>query len=733
MHPAALHHLLSSATALLLVAAGLLATASPAAAANALPWRFTTVSESFALTAGSSTGRVLTCPAGFRPVWGGVAPTASSPSNHGIRRYLEYTDPPTGTYHIGLRNSYGAGGPTASIKIVVHCVWAASLGSITYVSQTFARNAATGHAGGTVTCPGGYRVMTGGADWANADATRSIDYSSPLLDGSNNATSWYAAGQSPTSGDTLFVEAYCIESGYLGSQVISTGLSATAGFSGQDLSAGASCPVDYRILTAGAVPAGTTFPFQDRGWAWASGPADPRTWSAAATLVSGDQLEVVAVCIPASKPTVSISPQPASPSSSNSAAVGYLGSDPTGESTVASCHLDGQSSFSCASGSTYPFDNLSDGSHTFSATVTNESGASTTASYSWDVDTVAPTIADLTPASSPSVTGPLTISFSEDVTGVDATSITVHGQASNADVAGTVSSPNAHTATWRPTGTLLAGETYRVSFSGAIHDIAGNALSATFADRRTSTIVDNTSVALQRLWDRDASTKASGGAFIVERLAGSRAELTFTASAGQTVSVYGLRMSDGGYADVYLDGVKKARASFYAASTGRARAYLSGGLTGGRHTISIRPTGTRPTASSGAWVRVDNVVVGAAITQETALKQSFRTVASASAFDGSYAQIGGKSGDTTPAQFRLTAVGSGLRIYATKSTSSGSARVYVDGVLKATINLHAASTVNKALVYSTTFALGVHAIRIEAVGTSSGASSSVNLDRITLN
>ena len=59
--------------------------------------------------------------------------------------------------------------------------------------------------------------------------------------------------------------------------------------------------------------------------------------------------------------------------------------------------------------------------------------------------------------------------------------------------------------------------------------------------------------------------------------------------------------------------------------------------------------------------------------------------------------------------------------------------MYVDGVLKATINLNSASTVYKALVYSTTFALAKRVIRIDAVGTSTGTASSVNLDRITIN
>ena len=52
---------------------------------------------------------------------------------------------------------------------------------------------------------------------------------------------------------------------------------------------------------------------------------------------------------------------------------------------------------------------------------------------------------------------------------------------------------------------------------------------------------------------------------------------------------------------------------------------------------------------------------------------------------------------TTPAQSRLTLVGAGFKLYATKSPGSGKARVYVDGVLKATINLNAASTADKSL------------------------------------
>jgi hypothetical protein len=59
--------------------------------------------------------------------------------------------------------------------------------------------------------------------------------------------------------------------------------------------------------------------------------------------------------------------------------------------------------------------------------------------------------------------------------------------------------------------------------------------------------------------------------------------------------------------------------------------------------------------------------------------------------------------------------------------------VTVDGVVKATIDLYSPSTVYKALVYSGTIPLGQHLIRVEAVGTSTGANSSINVDRITIN
>ena len=54
---------------------------------------------------------------------------------------------------------------------------------------------------------------------------------------------------------------------------------------------------------------------------------------------------------------------------------------------------------------------------------------------------------------------------------------------------------------------------------------------------------------------------------------------------------------------------------------------------------------------------------------------------------------------------------------ATKTTTSGSAQVWIDGTLAATINLHASKTLYKQLVYHRDFgAIGTHTIEIRSLG-----------------
>ena len=188
--------------------------------------------------------------------------------------------------------------------------------------------------------------------------------------------------------------------------------------------------------------------------------------------------------------------------------------------------------------------------------------------FDWVIDATVPVIANHTPTTGASLSGPHTITFSEPVQGVTTSSVIVHAESANVNIPGTIARPSSLDRDVDAEGPR-PGRDLSLSFSTAIHDVAGNPLTATFFNVRTLTTLENTAKALQRSWDVDSRTIASGDHYIVSRLAGSRAELTFNATAGQTVSVYGIRLPDGGYADVYPRRGQEGTPSFYAATATR--------------------------------------------------------------------------------------------------------------------------------------------------------------------
>jgi hypothetical protein len=76
-----------------------------------------------------------------------------------------------------------------------------------------------------------------------------------------------------------------------------------------------------------------------------------------------------------------------------------------------------------------------------------------------------------------SMIGPLVVSFSEPVTGVDATSVRLRDTVTTALVPGQVTfDPATATATWRPLVPLYPGRMYRAEVTSAIADAVGNKL-----------------------------------------------------------------------------------------------------------------------------------------------------------------------------------------------------------------------------------------------------------------
>jgi hypothetical protein len=273
-----------------------------------------------------------------------------------------------------------------------------------------------------------------------------------------------------------------------------------------------------------------------------------------------------------------------------------------------------------------------------------------------------------------------------------------------------------------------------VTATSAITDLATNPLPQKAFDVRVSRFVENTSTALREYWDRDSSGSASGGGYAESGAKGSTVEWRLNATPGQTASLYGVRQPGGGYGEVWVDGLKKATVSFYAASTAwKVPLYKTPALPAGGHTVMVRVLGTKPSASTGTSVFVDYLQVGATLVQETAAKFAFRraTTATTSASGGSYHVVTHRtSGDTggTPS-YALTFKGTGVRLYVTRWTGAGPARIYVDGVLKKTTTLTSASTQYRYLAYSGSGLTSArHTIKVVCPGTSSGSTSGVGID-----
>lgn len=708
------------ATATALVAGSLVA-ATPAQAVME-PWRWVRVDQTVNIPALSDAEIAVPCPAGYVPVTGGW-----HSSNNAVWLKRHYADRFTNNYVLLIHNW------TNTVRPVYPTAWCAhadDVGGIVWVSNDFTE--VNNRAGGTTTCPEGYGVIAGGADWYTF-GDRHVEYSGPTPAGDG----WFASGTSAAVNDTLAIEVGCIPDAALQGEQVVTAVTDVG--SNTDVVRTASCPAGMRVLTGGgwAGPSGTSQ--RDtayRGDMYRSVAGNAWSWSAGAIVTAGSRFTSIALCIPQSIPVVTLTQVPPKLHTSGSGTFAFTASDPAGEALTYGCAIG--VSVPCSPGQV-SFGPLTDGAKTLIVSATNAEGRLTSQTYQFVIDTTSPTVVDRSPLTTAGINQQFTMTFSEPVTGVGATTVQVFAAGSSTPVPGTVSaSPSpasATSATWTPRAKLLPGQTYTVQLGTAIQDAAGWPLTPPEWEVRADVVVENTSAAVVESWDRDESAKASGGRFIENRTAGSRASLTFTAPASGEVSLYGIRRPAGGYGDIYLDGVRKAKASFYGARTKRARVFHHTGLKpGSTHTLEVRVLGTKPRASKGTWVALDSVSLGAKTRQETALKQSFRRVAAGGASGGSYDTVAHAArGDTggVPA-YTLKFRGTSIAVRAVLSPSAGKAAIYVDGALKKTVSLRSAGAAHDVEVFSLQLSDAVHTVKVVPLGTRTGAASFVGVDRFVV-
>lgn len=715
--------LLAVVMSLSLSIAALVATEAPAGTAVVAPWRWARVDQTVNIPAFSDGDIAIgPCPAGYIALTGGW----HSPNN-AVWLKRHYSD--HGSNYVLMIHNW-----TPDVRPVYPTAWCAhadDVGPIIWMSDNIPE--VNNRAGGTVVCPDNYGVVAGGADWFTF-GDRHVDFSGPTPAGDG----WFASGTSAATNDTLAIEAGCVPNALLAGEQVVTAASDVA--SNADVVKAPMCPAGTRVLTGGgwAGPSGTNIrDITARGSIYRSVASTYSTWSAAATVTGGSRFTAIVLCIPQSIPNVAITQVPPALSTSSSGTFTFTASDPAGESLQFGCSIGG--SIPCSPGSPVGFGPLSDGPKTLQVSAVNAEGRSTFKTYDFTIDTTPPTVTNRSPLTTAGLTETFTMQFSEPVAGVNGTTLQLFAEGAASPVPGTVevapTAGAATSATWTPTGRLMPGQHYAMQFGPGIHDAAGHALTPPAWLVRANPNVDSTSPAVVETWDPDNSTKASGGHYITSRTVGSSARLAFTAPASGEVSLYGIRLPSGGYGDVYLDGVHQTTASFYAASLKRERVYHRTGLTPGTsHTLEVRVLGTKPAASHGPWVTLDSVSLGTTVKQEAAFKQAFRRVTDGSASGGSFDTIAHTSGGDTggaPAyvvKFRGTSV----TLRAVLGPTSGKAAIYVDGVLRKTVDLHAAGPAFDSPVFTTSLSDGIHTVKVVALGTASGAGSSVGIDRFVV-
>ena len=228
-------------------------------------------------------------------------------------------------------------------------------------------------------------------------------------------------------------------------------------------------------------------------------------------------------------------------------------------------------------------------------------------------------------------------------------------------------------------------------------------------------------------WVRAASPAMSGGAYAYAYKAGAQLTMTFT---GTSFSWVGPKGPGYGNADVYVDGVRLATVSQYAATFSSGLAlFTSDDLGLGQHTVVIRVLGAHDVSSTGDVVIVDAFDLSDATratvvttpgplgrVEESASTLKYRgiwiTELHAGMSDGAdrYATDAG-------ATLSMRFSGSGVTWIGPVGPSYGKVEVYLDGVKRGTVSQYAPAYRYKAAVYDTgALAAGQHVFTLKVLG-----------------
>lgn len=340
-----------------------------------------------------------------------------------------------------------------------------------------------------------------------------------------------------------------------------------------------------------------------------------------------------------------------------------------------------------------------------------------------------PTSIEITTPST--VNGSIVAKFSQPVSGVSSSNsfVRVTGTTSNlptlvicVDQDGVVT--NCATgyvkqAVLRPTSLIVPGQHYTVhiaSGSPAIVDFGGLPVAESTKDFTGGVIQPGEGPATFLAWRAVRTSAAYGGSYVVDDVAGATASYRFT---GSSIIWYTNIGPSYGIADLYIDGVKRAVVNSYSATTHYRAAFTVSGFSYAGHTLTVRVRGVKGNShGTGTNVAIDAFSARGILVSTPSLSYVWGTVATSAAL-GSLYSWANEPGASASFTFR----GTSIEWDTVTGPQMGLCKVYIDGVLKATINNYSPATTYNVKKTFTGLTDAVHSIRIIVSGTHQAASS----------
>ena len=340
------------------------------------------------------------------------------------------------------------------------------------------------------------------------------------------------------------------------------------------------------------------------------------------------------------------------------------------------------------------------------------------------------------------LTAPLAVTFSEPVKGVTTSNVGIRLESgagnnpatlvcrssSNATV-DCASGPATH-AIVTLASPLIPGGLYGalVNPAGAtpLTDLGGTPVPAAGSWFRGSVSEQEQSAAASYRWRTVSDSRAYGGTYSTERLAGARATYRFV---GRIVNWYTVTGPDQGKATVYVDGRTIKTFDNYASSRHfKVRRSISG-LSNGYHRLVVAVRGTKRAASKDSFVTVDAFSVDGHLIGTPVVQWQWRQVSTSHASGGHYA-----TSNVRGANVYFTFRGPGIDWVSTMGPDQGKAEMYIDGTLRYTLD-HYSSSARYGVVHSIrNMPEGQHTLRVIVTGhrNSHSRGTSVAIDRFVV-